>query len=172
MSGIEWRSITPEQLIQDIENIVQRQRENKYDFQVGLRDLDFDINQDKLKALGMSLPFTTVSQSEQALRGGAITPTTFIEDDSTQHQILVFDHQPVGVSGFMDCVTHSLVLTNHGLFEVGRYPALSLNSQQRYWQWFLDRRLATSQEVNISLANEYLTPEQYVKKIYQDRMGY
>ena len=142
-----------------MENIVQRQRENKYAFQTGLRDPDFHFNHAKLKALGLTLPFVSTCQAEQALRGGAITPTTFIEDDSTQHQVLSFDHRPVGYSGFMDCVTHSLALTDHGLFEVGRYAAVRLNSHQKSWQWFLHRRLATSEEVHDCMAGKGLFSE-------------
>lgn len=167
MSEIEWRSVTPEQLIRDIENIVKRQSENKYAFQIGLRDLDFNIDQDKLKALGLILPFPSIDQAEQALHGGAIIPTIFIEEDSTQHQVLVFDHRPVGYSGFMACVTHSLALTDQGLFEVGRYPAASFNSHQKYWQWFLHRRLATSEEVHVWMVEKGLSSDPLVEQTYQ-----
>jgi PHD/YefM family antitoxin component YafN of YafNO toxin-antitoxin module len=104
----------------------------------------------------MSLPIRSISEAEQALCSGLITPTIFVEEDDTRHQVLVFDHRPVGYSGFMDCVTHSLALTNHGLFEVGCYPAVSLSSQSRYWQWFLHRRLATSEELSTLFENEEL----------------
>jgi len=171
MSGIEWLSITPEQLIRDIENIVIRQRENKYAFQIGLRDLDFNIDQDRLKDLGLTLPFPSIDLAEQALRGGAIIPTTFIEDDSTQHQVLSFDWRPIGNSGFNNCVTHSLALTDHGLFEVGRYAAASLNSQQRYWHWFLHKRLATSEEIHDWMAGKGLFSEQLFEQAYHALLG-
>jgi hypothetical protein len=148
MSEIEWRGIEPEEMIREIEDTVRLSRENKYAFQVGLKDLDFDVDQDLLTALGMSLPFRSIDQAEEALDTGVITPKLFIEDDDTRHQVLVFDHRPVGYSGFMGCVTHSLVMTDQGLFEVGRYPAMGLASQSRYWQWFLHRRLATPEEIH------------------------
>ena len=148
MSEIEWRGIEPEEMIREIEDSVRLARENKYAFQVGLRDLDFDINHDQLTTLGLSLPFRSIDQAEQALCIGVITPTVFVKDDDTKHQVLVFDHHPVGYSGFMGCVTHSLALTDLGLFEVGRYPAMSLASHSRYWQWFLHRRLATPDEIH------------------------
>ena len=119
MPEIEWRGITPEEMIRDIENSVRQSRENKYSFQLGLKDLNFDISTDHLAALGMSLPFQSISQAEQALTSGVITPTIFVEDDDTRRQVLAFDHRPVGYSGFMECVTHSLALTDQGLFEVG-----------------------------------------------------
>jgi len=61
MSEIEWRAITGdsshEELIRDIENIVRQNRENKYAFQVGLKDLGLDINQELLQTLGLALLF-------------------------------------------------------------------------------------------------------------------
>lgn len=167
MSGIEWRGITPEEMIQDIENSVRQYHENKYAFQIGLKDLDFDINEEQLSALGVSLPFQSISQAEQALRSGMITPTMFMEDDGTRHQVLVFDHRTVGYSGFMDCVTHSLALTDQGLFEVGRYPAVNLSSQSRYWQWFLHRRLATAAELSDLNESKELSSKELVNKIYE-----
>jgi hypothetical protein len=148
MSEIEWRGIEPKEMIREIEDSVRLSRENKYAFQVGLNDLDFDVDQDQVTVFGLCLPFRSIDQAEQALSTGVITPTRFIEDDDTCHQVLVFDHRPVGYSGFMGCVTHSLVMTDHGLFEVGLYPAMSLTSQSRYWQWFLHRRLATPEEIH------------------------
>ena len=167
MSEIEWRWITPEEMIRDIENSVKQYRENKYAFQVGLKDLDFDINTELLTALGLTLPFQSISQAEQALRSRAITPTIFVEEDDTRHQVLVFDHRPIGYSGFMDCVIHSLALTDQGLFEVGRYPAVSLSSESRSWQWFLHRRLATSEEVSELFESDHLPSEQLLEKVYQ-----
>lgn len=148
MSEIEWRVIEPEEMIREIADSVRQSRENKYAFQVGLKDLDFDVDQDQLTAAGINLPFRNIDQAEHALSAGVITPTLLIEEDDTRHQVLVFDHRPVGYSGFMGCVTHSLALTDLGLFEVGRYPAMSLASQSRYWQWFLHRRLATPEEIH------------------------
>lgn len=167
MSEIECRGITPEEMIRDIENQVKKFRENKYTFQVGLKDLEFDINMEQFEVYGMNLPFKTFHQVEQALCSGLIIPKIFVEEDDTRHQVLVFDHRPVGYSGFMGCVTHSLALTDQGLFEVGRYPAVSLSSQNRYWQWFLHRRLAISDEISEICESQALSAEQVVDKIYQ-----
>ena len=166
MAGIEWRVITPEEMIQDIENSVRQSRENKYSFQIGLKDLDFDINEEHMNALGMSIPFQNICQAEQALLCGMITPTIFVEEDDTRHQVLVFDPRTVGYSGFMDCVTHSLALTDQGLFEVGRYPAVSLSSQNRYWQWFLHRRLASTAEFLDWRESKDLSSKELMDKVY------
>ena len=166
MSGIEYRGITPEETIQDIENSVKQYRENKYAFQVGLKDLDFDINQELLEASELTLPFSTIQNAERALTERVIVPVKLIEDDDLEHEVLEFDPKPVGYSGFMDCVTHSLILTNHGLFELGHYPAVSLSSQGRNWQWFLHRRLATAEEIHsIEEANEW-DHRDLMKRVY------
>ena len=167
MSGIEWRGVSPEEIIRELEETLQRSRENKYAFQVGLKDVDFDINEEKVQSLGISLPFQDTSQAEQALQGGVILPTKFIEIDDTEHAVLFFDPRPVGYSGFMDCVTHSLTLTDFGLFEVGRYPAVNLNAQNRYWQWFLHRQLATPEGITDWRESQHLTPVQFVNFVYQ-----
>lgn len=167
MSGVEWRGVSPEEMIREIEKALQRSHENKYAFQVGLKDLDFDVNEEKSQALGISLPFQETSQAEQALREGVILPTKFTEIDNTEHAVLLFDPRPVGYSGFMDCVTHSLALTDLGLFEVGRYSAVNLNAQNRYWQWFLHRQLATTEGVTDLRESHHLTPEQFVNVVYQ-----
>ena len=166
MSKTEYRGVTPAEMIQEVEQVIRQQREKKYKFQVGLKDLDFDINEDQLIVLGLRLPFKNIDQAEQALRNGAISPITFIEHDETEHQVLIFDHRPVGYSGFMDCVTHSLALTNRGLFEAGRYPAMNLSAQNRYWQWFLHRRLAAVEEVNSWYESGDLTSEQFMENVY------
>jgi len=167
MSGIEWKWISPEEMNRDIENSVKQYQENKYAFQTGLKDLDFDIDEDKIKSLGMVLPFTSIDQAEEALRNHVIQPAKFIEDDSTEHLVLVFDYRPVGYSGFMDCVTHSLALTNHGLFEVGRYSAVSLSRPGHYWQWFLHRRLATTEDVHEYCESHTLMNDQFMEDVYQ-----
>jgi hypothetical protein len=148
MSQIEVRKLTPDETIREIEASVKLHRENKYAFQVGLKDLEFDINQELLETSGLNLPFSTIQNAEKALIERVIVPVKLTEDDDSAHEVFEFDPRPVGYSGFMDCVTHSLVLTNHGLFEVGRYPAVNLSSQSRYWQWFLHRRLATAEEIH------------------------
>ena len=171
MRGIECRAVTPEEISRELEGIVKNQQENKYAFQVGLCDLDFDIDEDNLYALGITLPFQRIDQAEQALRVRVIVPTQFIEYDDTEHQVLVFDPRPVGYSGFMDCVTHSLALTDLGLFEVGRYPALNMSAQNRSWQWFLHRRLATADEINNLQVDRGLTSSEVVKHIHSALTG-
>lgn len=166
MLKIEWRAIAPQEMIKDIEDIVRQHQENKYSFQVGLKDLDFDKNGELLQALELQLPFQSIDQAEQALRGKAITPTGFLEHDNTEHQVMAFDHRPIGYSGFMNCVTHSLALTNHGLFEVGRYPAMNLRSTSRYWQWFLHRRLVTPDQIGEWRESQGLSTDQILEKAY------
>ena len=167
MQGIEWKRVTPEELVQDIESGVRRSRENKYAFQVGLKDLDFDVDQEQLNSMGLSLPFKNISQAEQALRSHAIQPKKLIEYDGTEHSVLAFDSRSVEHSGFMDCVTHSLALTNKGLFEVGRYPAVDLSSPGRYWQWFIHCQLATVEEVNEICSENNLTTDQFMEEDYK-----
>ena len=167
MSGIEWRGISPEELIREIEASAKLYRENKYAFQIGIKDVDFDIDEGKIKSIGMVLPFHSISQAEEALRNHVIQPAKFFEDDTTEHVVLVFDYRPVGYSGFMDCVTHSLALTDSGLFEVGRYSAVSLSAPGHYWQWFLHRRLATTEDVHYYCDSHTLTNEQFMEDVYQ-----
>ena len=167
MQGIEWKRITPEELIRDIEGSVRQSRENKYAFQVGLKDLDFDVDQEQLNSIGLSLPFTNISHAEQALRSHAIQLVKLIEYDNTEHLVLAFDSRTVGHSGFMDCVTHSLALTNMGLFEVGRYPAVALSSPGRYWQWFIHCQLGSAEEVNEICRENNLTTDQFMEESYK-----
>ena len=147
MSSIEVRGISAEEIQGELEASLQQYRENKYAFQVGLKDLDFDVDEEQLITHELSFPFQSIDQAEKALVTGVMIPTTFLEHDGTEHKLLAFDPRPVGYSGFMDCVTHSLSLTDSGLFEAGRYPAVSLSDHNRYWQWFLHRRLATPEDV-------------------------
>jgi hypothetical protein len=166
MGSIEVRGITPEDFRREIENLIQQSYQDKYAIQVGLRDLDFDVDEDKLVESGSTLPFQSISQAEIALKSGIIRPSIFIEHDSTIHNLIAFDPRPVGYSGFMDCVTHSLALTDKGLFEVGRYPAMDLESSNRYWGWFLHRRLATSEEVTDWLESNNFPKQELIDRVY------
>lgn len=171
MSPIEVKRVSPEEMIRKIETSVKLHQENKYAFQVGLKDLDFDINQELLEAQGLSLPFKSMGEAERALAEQVIVPLKLIEYDDTEHNVIEFDNRVVGYSGFMDCVTHSLVLTDHGLFEVGRYPAVNLASQSRNWQWFLHRRWASPEEV-AKIQETYQWPsEQFMEHVYQGITG-
>jgi hypothetical protein len=71
----------------------------------------------------------------------------------------------------MRCVTHSLALTDLGLFEVGRYPAMNLASQYHYWQWFLHRRLATSEQVTAWKEQDNLRDDQIVEQFFEAMTG-
>ena len=165
MSELEVKGMTPEELIGELEAHLNQFRENKYAFQNGLKDLDFDVDKEKLQVAGLTVPFTSLDRAEQALKVGAIRPSLFIEHDDTQHQVLAFDPAPIGHSGFMDCVTHSLAITDKGLFEVGRYAAIHLSSPHRDWGWFLHRRLATPEQVETWQAQNNGTPEQLLALI-------
>ncbi len=171
MTSSEVRGITPEAVIRELEDELRRAQENKYAFQVGLKDLDFDVNTDLLQVWGLTLPFKNIDQAEQALRSRSIQPKSFWEFDNTQHQVLVFDPRPVGYSGFMDCVTHSLALTDQGLFEIGRYPAVSLASCSKNWGWFLHRRLAKPAEVADWQLAHNQTTEQFMHTVYTALTG-
>jgi hypothetical protein len=171
MSELEWQPITPEELIRELVEAARQGREDKYAFQVGLKDLDFEIDEDQAKALGVSLPFQSIDQAERALRERIISPTMFLEDDDTRHQVAVFDPEPVGLSGFMGCVTHSLALTDQGLFEVGRFPGMHLIGQSRSWQWFLHRHLATPDQVATWRKHYHLAMLQLVELCSEAMLG-
>jgi hypothetical protein len=171
MSELEHGAVAPDEFISELEEAVRQRRENKYAFQVGLKDLGFEIDEDQARALGVTLPFQSIDQAEQALRERAIRPTTFLEDDDTAHQVAAFDPEPVGLSGFMSCVTHSLAVTDLGLFEVGRYPAMNIASQGRYWQWFLHSRLATPEQVAALKEQDSLTSLQVVEQFFEAMTG-
>jgi len=171
MGDIEWRAVTPEEMIREIETYVQRSRENKYAFQVGLKDVDFEMDQDRLEVLGLRTPFQSITQAEQAIRAKAIYPMEFKEYDDTDHRILAFDPRPVGCSGFMDCVTHSPALTSLGLFEVGRYPGVSLSEPGKQWQWFIHRRLAMPEELHEWQETHQLTSDQLLERVYSAMTG-
>jgi hypothetical protein len=166
MPNIESRGISPDESVREIEDSISHNRENKYDFQVGLKDLDFDIDSEKVVCLGLAIPFASIDEAEQALTEGVITPITFIEFDNTEHKVSVFDYKPVGFSGFLDCVTHSLAITDLGLFEVGRYPAISLSQSGRYWQWFLHRHLAKPEELRLWQEENSLNSKELIERVY------
>ena len=163
--------VTPEESFRELEDAVRRRRESECAFQARLKGLRFEIDEDKLKALGLSLPFRSVDEAEHASQEGVIRPTVFLENDGTGHRVVVFDPQPVGFGGFMNCVVHSLALTDQGLFEVGRYAAMSLASQNHYWQWFLDRRLGTSEQVAASREDCRLSDQQTVDAFFKRLTG-
>ncbi len=170
MADLEVQPVTPEEMAKRLADMVERRRENKYAFQVRIKDMDFDVDEDKAALVGVSLPFSGIEQAEEALRAGVIAPASFIEDDDTEHQVALFNPEPVGYSGFMECVTHSLALTNEGLFEVGRFSAVNLTSP-RNWQWFVHRRLATSEQVAVWQTDNDLSAQQVVDLAFETMTG-
>ena len=131
MADIEVRLVTPEEIGRELEDTLRRRQENKYAFQVKLADLDIAVDEEKATAQGTEFPFRTIEAAEAALRSGIITPTLLMEVDGTRHEIVAFYPTPVGYSGFQDCVTHSLAVTDHGLFEVGRFAAVSFKQHPK-----------------------------------------
>lgn len=167
MAPIERQKMTPEGVSREIESTARLFRENKYAFQIGLKDVDFEVNDELVQSLGLRLPFRTIDQAEAGLRCGAITPREFIEEDQTQHCVLAFEPRPVGFSGFLNCVTHSLALTDRGLFEVGRYAAVNMSETGRAWQWFIHRRLAAPDELANMRDAETQSPEDILERVYR-----
>lgn len=167
MADIDVRSVTPAEIAPGMGALVQRSQENKYSLQVALQDLDFDMDEERAVQLGVTLPFGSVDGAEQALRQRVITPSLFVEADGTEHQVAVFDSAPVGFSGFRNCVIHSLSLTDQGLFDVGRFPAVHPDTVDRSWQWFLHRRLATSAQVD----SHQRSPRQLIDVVYETLTG-
>lgn len=168
MADIEVRLVTPEEIGRELEDTLRRRQENKYAFQVKLADLDIAVDEEKAAAQGIELPFRSIEAAEAALRSGIITPTILIEEDNTRHEVVAFDPTPVGYSGFQDCVTHSLAVTTHGLFEVGRFAATSLHSAQKEWQWFLHQRLATPEEIATWQAVFPIAPHQLLAILLEE----
>jgi len=121
--------------------------------------------------LWVTLPARDIEEAEYLLQERVITPKKFIEEDKTVHEVMEFQPEPVGYSGFANCVIHSLAQTNQGLFEVGRYPAMHLVSQKHYWQWFLHQRLATSEQAAAWQEEHHLSPQQVVERIYTAMTG-
>lgn len=168
MADIEVRVVTPEEIGRELEDALKRRQENKYAFQVKLIDLDVDVDEEAAATQGIALPFRTIEAAEAALRSGIIMPTLLIEEDGTQHEVAAFDPTPIGYSGFQDCVTHSLAVTNHGLFEVGRFAAVSLNSAQKDWQWFLHQRLASPEYMATWQAIYPIAPHQLLAILLEE----
>jgi len=84
---------------------------------------------------------SAIERAERYLWAGVLRPVQLVESDGTRHQVLEWDPAPVAYSGFMGCVTHSIVVTNRGTFEVGRYAAMDIQTLSKAWQWFIHRRI-------------------------------
>ena len=89
---------------------------------------------------------SAIEKAERYLGEGILEPLELLEYDGTVHQVLEWDPTPVAYSGFMDCVTHSIVTTDRGVFEVGRYPAVSVEGFDKVWQWFIHGRIEDNEE--------------------------
>lgn len=171
MSGIENRIEILSASIKQFDERLTAQNREKYAFQVGLRDVDFDIDPRRQAIFGFQFPALTIQLAEQALIQRILIPTQLLEFDDTEHNVLVFDPRPVGYSGFMNCVTHSITMTNLGLFEVGRYPAMNMDGANRHWQWFLHRRLATVDNVNEWCEDRSQSTEEFMRDAFQALTG-
>jgi hypothetical protein len=56
MTSIEVRGMDPDDMIREIDESIRQYRENKYAFQNGMKDLDFDVDQDLLISLDLNTP--------------------------------------------------------------------------------------------------------------------
>ena len=128
-------------LVKELEALVEQRRRDKYSLQVRLQDVRFSFDEERASALEVDPEMSSIERAELYLREGILEPVEFVEDDGTVHQVLEWDPTPVGYSGFMGCVTHSIVVTDQGTFEVGRYPAMNLTDFSKVWQWFIHRKL-------------------------------
>ena len=138
---MEAKTVSPGELVEHLEGLVEQMRRDKYSLQVGLRDVRFDFDEEAAAALELDTNLSPVGRAEAYLREGILEPVEFVEDDATVHQVLEWDPTPVGYSGFLSCVTHSVAVTDRGRFEVARYPAVNLSDLSKVWQWFIHCRL-------------------------------
>ena len=72
MTEFEHQGVEPDDFADELEDAVRRMKENKYAFQVGLIDLDFDVDHAKAEELGVTLPFQNIERAELALWEGII----------------------------------------------------------------------------------------------------
>ena len=124
---MEVKTVSPGELVEHLEGLVEQMRRDKYSLQVGLRDVRFHFDEEAAAALELDPDLSPVVRAEVYLRERILEPVEFEEDDATVHQVLEWDPTPVGYSGFLSCVTHSIAVTDRGQFEVGRYPAVNLS---------------------------------------------
>jgi len=142
--------------------------ERKYHLQVGLKDMEFDVDQEKAKKLGLSFPVSSIGEAERALQAGVIAPTRFAETgDDTVHRVIEFDPTPVRYSGFASCVAHCLAWTDHGIFETGRYSAMSIADFSKTWQWFIHQRRMTAGQVK-ELEEAGMSPQEILDLVYEE----
>ena len=128
-------------LVAHVERLVEQWTRDKYSLQVGLREVEFAFDEAAAAAMQLDPGISNIGKAERYLRAGILTPERLVEDDGTVHQVVEWDPTPVGYSGFMDCVTHSVVITDQGTFAVGRYPAMNIMTFSKVWQWFIHCRI-------------------------------
>jgi hypothetical protein len=116
-------------------------QEERYSFQVKLENVEFAFDEDAASVLELDPEMSAVERAECYLRERVLSPVQFAESDGTRHQVLEWDPTPVAYSGFMGCVTHSIVVTDRGTFEVGRYAAMNVRTISKVWQWFIHRKI-------------------------------
>ena len=103
--GNEWRPTNGETLARELKRPIEWTRgPEKYRGLVRLREMEFEIDGHRAEEAGISFPLPGIEEVE-----------AFVEFDG-RTTVLVFYARPVGYSGFMDCVTRSLALTDRGLF--------------------------------------------------------
>ena len=135
------KAVGPGELVEEIERLVEQRRRDKYSLQVKLQDVSFSFDEERAEAQEVDPEMSSIERAEAYLRKGILEPVEFVEYDGTVHQVLEWDPTPVGYSGFMSCVIHSIVVTDRGTFEVGRYAAMNLSDFSKVWQWFIHRKL-------------------------------
>jgi hypothetical protein len=86
---------------------------------VKLENVKFVLDEEAASALELDPEMSAVERAERYLQAGVQRPVQFTESDGTRHQVLEWDPTPVACSGFVGCVTHSIVFTDRGTFEVG-----------------------------------------------------
>ena len=130
-----------ETLVSERKRLLDQQGEDKYSVQVGLREVEFAFDERAAATLKLDPEMSSIEKAEAYLRQGILRPARFVEYDGTVHHVLKWDPTPMGYSGFMSCVIHSIVVTDQGTFEVGRYAAMNLSDFSKVWQWFIHRKL-------------------------------
>jgi hypothetical protein len=138
---MQVQAVDGETLAREPEALVERARGEKYAFQVKLEHVEFAFDEKAASALELDPEMSAVERAERYLRAGVQRPVQLAESDGTRHQVLEWDPAPVAYSGFPGCVTHSIVVTDRGAFEVGRYAAMDIQTLSKVWQWFIHRQI-------------------------------
>jgi len=134
-------AIGDETPVRELAALVEQRRRDKYALQVGLARVEFALDEEAASALELGPGMNDIERSERYLRAGVLRPVQLAESDGTRHQVLEWDPAPVAYSGFMGCVIHSMVVTDQGTFEVGRYAGMDIQTLSKVWQWFIHRQI-------------------------------